>query len=209
MGEAAENALAYFLNHSFTGYRPTRIRKRKKKLAAKKTVIFLTGKLYWAKVLGPATPKFNPEEGKAWTFEIEPNAAGLDALMANGLADRIKGKGFAIGQKGQHKDREPFIVLKKDERAKDGSPNDPIRVYDAENAPWDASKLIGNESIADVKVDIRDYGVGKKKGIYPVAIRVKEHVPYVASEFGGMDDDDTPAPTKGRKKSTVAEDFAD
>lgn len=174
-----------------------------------KATVFMQGKVYWAKVLGAPRPNFDGD-AKEWTFEFEPNEAGLQEVLKHGLGDRLKGKGYAVGAKAQHKDREPFLVLKKSELNKEGQPNQPIRIYDKDNQEWNQTTLIGNESSADVKVDIRDYGKGKKKGIYPVAIRVTDLVTYVSSEFGGMDGEEAPVPAKRgapAKKDTFREDF--
>ena len=38
----------------------------------------------------------------------------------------------------------------------------------------------------DVKINITDNGKGRFKGVYPQAVRVREHVPYESSEFGRM-----------------------
>jgi hypothetical protein len=172
-------------------------------MATKKAVEFLTGKIYWAKILGAPRPNYN-DDAREWAFEFEPNEEGLQVIIKHGLADRIKGKGYAIGTKAQHKDREPFLVLKKSEFNKEGEPNKPIRVYDADDTQWDEETLIGNGSSADVKIDIRDYGPGKKSGIYPVAVRIKELVPYVSNEFGGMDGGDAP---KGKAPAKKKDDF--
>ncbi len=168
-----------------------------------KAVVFISGLLHWAKVIGE--PRMNySQDGREWGFELEPNETGLEVLKKHGLTDRIKGKGFNIGTKGQFADRVPFIQLKKTEFNRDGSPNTPIRLYDADDNEWD-NRLIGNETKADVKLDIRDYGVGKKKGVYPVAIRVTDLVSYQSSEFGGMDKGEE-APAKDKSTKMVKED---
>lgn len=176
--------------------------------AVNKVTAFITGKLQWARILGKPTQNFN-QDAREWRFELEPDEKGLQVLIKNGLTDRIKGAGYNIGTKGQHKDRPPFIQLKKPEFNKDGNPNPPIRIYDGDDNEWDKTKLIGNDSVADVKLDIRDYGAGKKKGIYPVAIRVNELVEYQVSEFGGMDqgEDAGKKPAGKVKKDTFKEDF--
>jgi len=172
-------------------------------MASTKQTVFLTGKLSWAKVLG-APRKNYAGDGNEWTFELEPDADSLKKYKALGLADRIKGKGFNIGTKGQFADRVPFIQFKKSELSADGKPNQPIRVYDKANQPWDQNALIGNGSSGDVKLDVRDYGVGKKMGVYPVAIRVVDHVTFQSEEFGAMEDDDKPA--QKAPKSTELDD---
>jgi hypothetical protein len=176
--------------------------------AVNKVTLFLTGKIHWAKILGQPRPNYGGD-AREWVFEFEPNEQGLQKIIQNGLADRIKGKGYNIGMKGQHAEREPFLTLKKKELNPNGEPNPPIRVYNADNEEWDQNTLIGNATVADVKLDVRDYGPGKKKGVYPVAVRVKELVAYQSSEFGGMDDGDgAPVKTKkSAKKDTFREDF--
>lgn len=163
-------------------------------MASTKTTVFMSGKVYWAKILGAPVPNYN-RDGKEWTLEFEPDADGLKALKAQKLGDRLKDKGDG---------RAPYITLKKSELSQDGTPNAPIRVYNSDNEDWDKNTLIGNGSSGDIKLDIRDYGVGKKKGIYPVALRITEHVPYQSSEFGSMDKADG-KPVKA--KEAIGADF--
>lgn len=161
--------------------------------AANKATVFMSGKVYWAKVLGEPRPNYNGD-GREWAFEFEPDEDGAKLLKQHKLTDRLKDK---------YEDRGKFLVLRKKEFSADGSENQPIRIYDADDNAWDASKLLGNGTAVDVKLDIRDYGPGKKKGVYPVAIRVKDLIQYQSSEFGGMDKDEAPNP----KKDAVKEDF--
>lgn len=170
--------------------------------AVNKATVFLSGKVYWAKVIGAPRPNYGGD-AREWTFEFEPDAEGLKVLKQHKLTDRLKDK---------YEDRGRFLVLRKSEFNKDGNPNPPIRLYDGEDQEWDKTKLIGNDSKADVKLDIRDYGPGKKKGVYPVALRITDLVAYQSSEFGGMnkDEDDTPqkgTSKKAAKQSTFEEDF--
>ncbi len=167
--------------------------------AVNKATVFLSGKVYWAKVIGAPRPNYGGD-AREWTFEFEPDAEGLKVLKQHRLTDRLKDK---------YEDRGRFLVLRKSEFNKDGNPNSPIRLYDGDDNEWDKTKLIGNGSDADVKLDIRDYGPGKKKGVYPVAIRVTDLVAYQSSEFGGMDKDDTPkkGTSKSKAASTFEEDF--
>lgn len=185
-------------------------------MASTKVIAFISGKLNWAKVLGDPVQNYE-KNGREWTFELELDEAAIQTIIKNGLEDRIKGKGYFVGQKKQYAEREPFIMLKRTEFSKDGEKNKPIRIYDADDVAWDpqfdeqgkATNLIGNGSAADVKLDIRDYGAGKKKGIYPAAVRVTDHVEYEGGgEFGGMQEADAPAPNKGKnKKDAVNKDF--
>lgn len=157
-------------------------------MSTKKTE-FLSGKLYWAKILGD--PVLNYEKtAKEWTFEFEPDEDGVAVLEKHKLADRLK-----TNKEG----RKPYIILRQKELNFEGKENKPIRIYDEDDVAWDRSVLIGNGSGADVKVDIRDYGAGKKKGIYPAAIRITDHVEYQSSEFGGMNKND-----EGERKAPAA-----
>lgn len=165
--------------------------------AVNKATVFMSGEVYWAKVLGEPRPNYNGD-GREWAFEFEPDEDGLAKLKQHKLTDRLKDK---------YEDRGKFLVLRKTEFNKDGNPNPPIRIYDADDNEWDRTKLLGNKTKVDVKLDIRDYGPGKKKGVYPVAIRVKELVSYQSSEFGGMDKGDTDVPAKAPKKDTFLKDF--
>lgn len=171
-------------------------------MAAKKTTIFVRAPIYWAKILGAPRPNYDGD-AKEWTFEVEVTDELRDHLKTHRLLDRIKDKN-AVGGRGE------YIVLKKKELTNTGEKNSPIRIYDSEDQPWDETKLLGNGTVADVKITIADYGVGKKKGIYPEAVRVQELVEYKSSEFGGMDGGEkSPAssPAKKAKKDTFKEDF--
>jgi hypothetical protein len=168
-------------------------------MASAKATEFLTGKLYWAKVLGEPRPNF-AKDGREWAFEFEPDEKGVQILKKHKLADRLKDK---------YEDRGKFLTLRKPEFNKDGNPNPPIRVYDSEDNEWDKTKLIGNGTRAHLKIDIRDYGVGKKKGIYPAAIRVVDLVQFESSEFGAMDvpDGDRPATDDFKKDFGLDDDL--
>jgi len=136
--------------------------------------IFSKGKVYWAKIIG--APRTNYDgDGREWAFEFEPEDTSF--LKTHGLLDRLKNK---------HEDRGPYIILRKKELNAAGEKNEPIRVYDEDNNAWD-DRLIGNGSSADAKLVVVDYGKGKKKGLYIQALRITNLIPYVTSEFGGMD----------------------
>lgn len=171
--------------------------------AVNKSVEFMSGTFYWAKVLGQPRPNYGGD-AREWTFEFEPDEEGVALLKKHKLTDRLKDK---------YDDRGPFLTLRKGELNFQGDPNPPIRVYNEDNEAWDEGTLIGNGSKGHVKVDIRDYGPGKKKGVYPVAIRITELVPYVSSEFGAMDKNEAdeaankPAPKTKNKKLELDDDI--
>jgi len=174
-----------------------------KKMATSKSTVFMSGEVYWAKVLGNPRPNYNGD-AREWSFEFEPDEHGIAKLKQHKLTDRLK-------DKYEDQGRGKFIVLRRTEFSKDGNPNTPIRIYDGEGNEWDKTKLLGNKTKVDVKLDIRDYGPGKKKGVYPVAIRVKELVPYQSSEFGGMDREATEevevTEKPPKRKDTFKQDF--
>lgn len=138
---------------------------------------YLTGKAFWAKVLGPPVPNYN-RDGNEWTFDFTPdNLAEVKAIEP--LAKKIKNKGDERGE---------FIQLKQKEKTAAGKNNRPITVVDARNRPWNPAVKIGNGSLVEVKVDIVPYKT--TTGVYPLAIRVLELVPYVRQEFAPRPDDD-------------------
>jgi len=160
--------------------------------AVNKATVFLSGKVHWPKVTGEPRPNYGGD-AREWTFEFEPDAEAVKVLKQHKLTDRLKDK--------EKPDRK-ILVLRKPEFNKDGNPNPKIRLYNSDDEEWDDNTLIGNGSGADVKLDIRDYGPGKKKGVYPVALRITDHVAYQSSEFGAMGRSGGEGDAKG--KSTKA-----
>ena len=162
------------------------------------TTVFVSGTIYWAKILGKPVLNYDGD-GKEWTYQFVPD--DINFLKEHGLLDRLKEdkKGNIEGQ---------FLNLKKPELDSEGNKNDPIRVYDADNQVWDTEKLIGNGSKVDVKLTIADWGRTKKKSIWTAAIRVTDYVPYTSNEFAGMGTPPPPVKSKAKtsaKKSVVAD----
>ena len=155
---------------------------------ADSTTVFVSGKVYWAKILG--APRMNYEgTGKEWTYEFEPDDTTF--LKDHKLLDRLKNK---------YEDRGPFINLRKPELDTEGNKNEPIRVYDNDKHLWDG-RLLGNGTGVDLKLRIVDWGKGKKKSIYTTAMRVTDLVPYESDEFSAMDNDQPAKETKAKPKS--------
>ena len=178
-------------------------KKVKRDMSKKRDTVYLTGKIYWAKIFGDPRTNYN-EDGKEWAFEFEPDAASEKELRGRGLGDRIKDGRKKDGTfRAGYDTRAPFINLKRNELDYQSKPNENIRVVDAANQTWPEKTLLGNGSIVDVKVNIVDYGAGKFDGIYPQAIRVLELVPYESEDFAPLPDDD---PRKQKAKS-LAPDF--
>lgn len=163
------------------------------------TTHFVTGKIYWAKV-HQAVSNYEGT-AKEWTLDFVPD--DVTFLKEERLLDRLKApRGVIEGD---------YLHLKKPELDKDGNKNDPIRIYDSEDAPWEEGKAIGNGSTVDLKLTVADFGKGKKKAIWTKAIRVQDLVPYVSNEFGGMSESKKDAPKKEKKeaKTPSLDDFDD
>lgn len=145
-----------------------------------KQTIYIRGTAYWAKILGDPVWNYG-KDAKEWKMDLTLDAKGQKTLKDVGIADRIKDKDDERGK---------FISLRHRELRADGSPNFPIRVVDSENNKWNDSLLIGNGTPVDVKIEVRDYGKGKKHGVYIRAVRVLELKPYTAQEFAPIGEDD-------------------
>lgn len=169
-------------------------------MANKRTTLYLSGKLYWAKVFGNPRPNYDGD-AREWTFEFEPDEDSVEQLEELGLDDRLRDRSDKKGYEGRGK----FIILKRKEFKVDGEKNEHIRVVDAANQNWDSNKLLGNGTTADVKVTVVDYGPRKKEGIYPVAIRVLDLVEYQQDEFAPLSDDD-PRKKAAKAKRQVTDD---
>lgn len=166
---------------------------------AKNTIVFLKGKLYWPKIVGKSALVTNYDgDGKEWSFELEPD--NTDFLKEHRLLDRLKDPlAYAnrLEERGeedkadkvreQAEGRGDYLIIRKPELTKDGRENEPFRIYTKDNEPWGEETLIGNGSRADVKLKIVDWGAGKKKSIYCLALRITDHVQYEPDEFSGMD----------------------
>lgn len=160
-------------------------------MAGKSEKVFVSGYVMWAKIVGERALVSNYEgDGREWSVDLYPD--DISFLKEHKLLDRLK----------TDNEGNDFIKLKKAEFNKDGDPNEPFRIYNSNDEPWD-DQLIGNGSKVDAKLDIRDWGVGKKKSIYLTALRVTDHVPYTTNEFAGMDKGKVkPAPeTKAKAKT--------
>lgn len=174
-------------------------------MSKKRDTVYMHGTLYWAKIFGAPRTNYN-EDGREWAFEFEPDEDGVADLRERGLYDRMKTKFKKDGSiRRGYEDREPYLVLKRKELDYEGKPNEHIRVVDAANQPWNDKTLIGNKTEADVKIQIVDYGAGKKAGIYPIAIRVLELVPFVSNDFEPLASDDPRA--QSAKEKYNANDF--
>lgn len=175
-------------------------RKAKGKRMTEFTTVFVTGTIYWAKILGNPVQNYE-QTAREWTFDFVPDDTSF--LKEHRLLDRLKEdkKGTIKGD---------YLHLKKPEKDSQGKLNDPIAVYDKDDTAWDKDVKIGNGSKVVAKLTIANWGKGKKSSIWTKAIRVEELVPYVTSEFGAFDGSaGEAAPTKKAKSPAKAEGLAD
>jgi hypothetical protein len=149
-------------------------------------VIVIRGKVHWAKVTGAARPYTgNPkyDKGPYWSIDITPDAKSREKIEAAGIADKLR---TPKGEKETRK--ETYLSLKQLETKKDGGKNKSPKISDIKGQEWDGSD-IGNESICDIKVKVKDYGT--TVGAYLQEIRVLQHVEYNgAGGFEPLSEDD-------------------
>lgn len=157
-------------------------------MANNTTTHVIRGTLHWAKVLG--APRMNTySEELEWSVDLTPNAAGRKELQRLGISDKLK------QPKDNDSRKESFLSFRQkafrtDPVTGDKIANDPITVKDITGEEWSQKKLLGNGTVADVKFRLKDYGKGKKKGVYIQAIRVLSHEPYETEEFAPLSEDD-------------------
>lgn len=147
--------------------------------------VVLRGKAMYAKILGDPVLNYS-KDGKEWKMDLVIDKADIKELKSYGIGDRVK-------TKDEYADGQPYISFKQREfRTVNGEdvPNDPIRVVDSKGNPWDQGKLIGNGSTLDVKFVVKDWGAGKKKGVYIRAVRVLDLVSFAREEFAPLDESD-------------------
>lgn len=147
------------------------------------TTHVIHGKAHWAKIVGPA--RMNNYDEKEWSIDVTPDAEGLDLLKKLGLSDRLR------DPREGDKRTERFIAFRHKALKADGSPADPIRIVDAKAEKWPEGRLIGNESEVNVKFVVKDYGKGKKKGVYIRAVQVVNLVPYEVRDFAPVESDES------------------
>ena len=148
-----------------------------------KNIVTVTfrGKLSYAKILGDPVLSYD-KASKEWVFDLAIDQNTVKEAKKLGIGDRVK-------TKEDYLDGRPYLTFKQRELKKDGSPNFPIKVEDIRGKAWDQSKLLGNETDADVKFVIID-NPGMKKGVYVRSVRILNLVPYEKSEFTPIDEDD-------------------
>ena len=141
-------------------------------------ILFLSGTVEWCKLLPKQLTKNNFDDYNEWTVDFFPDDP--KEIEAEKLGDRLKDR---KDKEGNNTGRR-FLRLRQKELDAQGNKRDPIKIVGKDGKTlWDPDTEIGNGSKVDVRIAIRDYGKGKKKGIYLNALRVREHVSYERSLF--------------------------
>lgn len=163
--------------------------------------IVIRGKLHWTKLTGEARPYTgNPkyDKGPSWSVDVTPDAASRKIIKEAGIADKLR------DPKGEKETRkESYLTLRVLQLKADGTKNNPPAIIDAAGKAWDGSN-IGNESVADILVKVKDYGT--TIGAYLQKVRVLDHVQYEGSDFEPLSADDAffgKAADKPAKESTA------
>lgn len=189
-------------------------KKRYMKLANKTTTYYVEGKVYWAKIVGDRHLHDNYDgDARQWAYELVPDDTQF--LKDERLLDRLKEP-----KDERNPDKGEYLVLKKPEFNRDGEKNKPITIVDNtgdEAEPWDREQNIGNGTRVVAKLNVVDYGKGKKKAIYTQALRIEDLVPFESGDaFGDYDKakGDTPkakgsGPTPKPKTKKVAAELDD
>jgi hypothetical protein len=157
-------------------------------MASATTTHVIRGKLHWAKLLGqPRLNKFTNE--REWTVDVTPDDKGRSEINKLGIADKLK------TPKSTDPRKETFLTFKQrefreDRVTKERIKNDPVKITDAQGNDWPANKLIGNETVADVKFRLSPDVPGRPRGAYIQAIRVLDLVEYESQDFEPLSEDD-------------------
>ena len=153
-------------------------------------IVYLRGKLHWAKVLGEPVDNYD-KNGKEWTFDVELDKSGVKQM--NGI--KVQGK-LVKNIKNRDDERGDFVSFKQVYRELAPDRNGDARfttapdVLDAAGNAWPEDEKLGNGTVADIKFKVVDYGKGKYAGVYPMALRILDHVPYKDQTFAPLSDDD-------------------
>ena len=180
-------------------------------MANKTVTVTVRGKSSFCKLLeDQLTLNFN-KDGKEWTIDLEIDKDTAKEMKGYGIADRVK-------TKIDYLDGAPYMRFKQSEATRAGKLNDPPKIVDILNKPWDQTVRIGNGSVLDVQFSVVDYGPGKKSGVYLRNVRVLDLVPYEEKGFATIDENDpyyikaqdaakAVAEAKEREKAIFLDDF--
>lgn len=142
-------------------------------------------KIAWAKVIGPARPKYNPRDGNEWSVDLLFTKDQLKALAKEGftVAPFLK-----KAKDGSYE----YIRYTRDETDADGKPKNRIKIVGPDGkTDWPQDKLLGNDTVVDIKYKLTDpYKVKGETRVKLVVMEmmIREHKPYE----GGDTDSFTP-----------------
>ena len=158
--------------------------------------IKIRGKLHWCKLTGEARPYTgNPkyDKGPSWSVDITPDAESLKIIKEAGISDKLR------EPKGEKETRkESYLTLRTLLLKADGTKNASPSIIDGSGQPWNGAN-IGNESVADILVKVKDYGT--TIGAYLQKVRVLSHVEYEGTDFDPLTADDQFFAAKGLGKA--------
>lgn len=138
----------------------------------------ITGKAYWAKVIGKPRPNKFKEDALQWSFDLSVDDDTINSLIADGMRPSYV--------KDKEDERGKFISFVRDAKKADGTDNKPFRIVDAHNNQWPNDVLIGNGSTLNVSMMLSERTFRGAKFLKPVAMsmQVWDLVDYVRpSEF--------------------------
>lgn len=133
--------------------------------------MLIQGKSKWCKILGEPVWGYE-NKFREWSVDVYIDEHTAHKLEVEGLKEKIKDKG-----NGQ------YVTFKRKElKAKDNTPNDPIRVVDHRGEVWNPNVKIGNGSTVNVNFAINEY----KKGEFSMnilSLQVWDLVKFEGGEF--------------------------
>lgn len=151
--------------------------------------ITLRGRVAYARVLGEPMDNFD-KDGKEYKLDfLIDDAKDLPRLKKLGISGKVK-------QKEDYLDGQPHMTVRqRTEKVRNETTglmewkNRP-KIEDIYGAAWPQDRLLGNDTVVDLKLRVADYGKALQKGTYISGIRVLDLVPYVKNAFEEIDKDD-------------------
>lgn len=138
--------------------------------------MLIRGKAKWAKVTGEPVWGYENKH-REWSIDVYLDEDTIERLTNEGLKDKIKDKGAG-----------PYMTFKRRELKANGEQNQPIRVVDHHNEPWDNRVKIGNGSTVNVNFAINEYGKNQKSANI-LSMQVWDLVKYEGNEFPVKEDE--------------------
>lgn len=123
-------------------------------------------KLYWPKIVGEPTPKYNPEDGREWAVDLCFDDKQVSELQEQGVTTSfyVKNKD---DERGNH------FTYRRNEFRKDGVPSKPIKIVDEEGKDWPKDKLIGNGTVANIRYALNEVTARPKNRVKISVIEIQ------------------------------------